>query len=454
MAWRRLVLVPVVAATAAATALTGGPAGASTLAPTFSRGQLQTATVGSTGCGTNIAGEPSVHVSRGNLVVVGSEDGLGGGSEVWTATQHGGATAAACALTYRGQPNANNGVGAAGGDIDTAFASAPQPDGRYRIWVASLNLASVNVATSTDKGKTWSDVPVVAGVPVDDREWIAAYGADTALLSYHDIATDNIDVLRSDDGGSTFTQTGTAIPPTDYKAINNELGNLVIDHRHPTATGFWAYQSFVAPSTSTGSAYNEGFVSVSSDGGHTWTVRPVGCSTSWGGGDLDHNFPNVSVAPNGTLWFAASNDKHVYVARSTDHGRTWTCSGAVSTAAQAIFPWLVAASGGVDLVYYGRVGSGDTATWYVYFQQALGSTVGVGGFGAPHQVVAVHRGAVCEEGIDCTDGRQLYDDFGVDTDQQGWAHIAFSHDAPALGGSGTYTGYAVQTAGNQVGYPN
>ena len=31
---------------------------------------------------------------------------------------------------------------------------------------------------------------------------------------------------------------------------------------------------------------------------------------------------------------------------------------------------------------------------------------------------------------------------------------SFSHDAPALGGSGTYTGYAVQTAGNQVGYPN
>ena len=27
-------------------------------------------------------------------------------------------------------------------------------------------------------------------------------------------------------------------------------------------------------------------------------------------------------------------------------------------------------------------------------------------------------------------------------------------DAPDLGGSGTYTGYAVQTGGTPVGYPN
>jgi hypothetical protein len=66
----------------------------------------------------------------------------------------------------------------------------------------------------------------------------------------------------------------------------------------------------------------------------------------------------------------------------------------------------------------------------------------------------VHKGAVCEGGVNCTDGRQLFDDFGVDTDQQGWAHIMYSHDAPALGGSGTFTGYAVQRSGGRVGAPN
>jgi hypothetical protein len=48
----------------------------------------------------------------------------------------------------------------------------------------------------------------------------------------------------------------------------------------------------------------------------------------------------------------------------------------------------------------------------------------------------------------------LLDDFGVDTDSQGYAHIAYSHDAPNLGGGSSYTGYAVQTSGSTVGAPN
>jgi hypothetical protein len=68
--------------------------------------------------------------------------------------------------------------------------------------------------------------------------------------------------------------------------------------------------------------------------------------------------------------------------------------------------------------------------------------------------MAVHSGAVCEGGAGCTSGRNLFDDFGVDTDSSGWAHIAFSQDSPSLGGSGTSTGYAVQTGGTPVGAPN
>ena len=66
----------------------------------------------------------------------------------------------------------------------------------------------------------------------------------------------------------------------------------------------------------------------------------------------------------------------------------------------------------------------------------------------------VHTGAVCEGGINCTTGRQLFDDFGVDTDSSGYAHIAYSHDSPDLGGAGTYTGSAVQASGTTVGQPN
>src|SRR5437763_14856242 len=106
------------------------------------------------------------------------------------------------------------------------------------------------------------------------------------------------------------------------------MGNVVIDHvnRSPVAGGFWAYHAYVAPHDANTSAFNEAFVAVSSDGGTTWVDRPIPCTTAFGANGLDHNFPNISVAPNGRLWYAVSNDKHVYTATSGDHGATWACS--------------------------------------------------------------------------------------------------------------------------------
>jgi hypothetical protein len=346
-----------------------------------------------------------------------------------------------------------SGAGASGGDIDLAIASAPNEAGNYNLYVSSLNLASVNAATSMDNGASFSQTPVQAGLPVDDREWIAAFGSQTSLLSYHDVATNNIDILRSDNGGALYTQIARAIPLGDYKETSNELGNLVIDHRNlPDHTGgFYAYQSFVAPSKSGGSHNNEAFLAVSADGGHTWTDRSIPCSVAPASTSLDHNFPNVSVDPAGHVWYAWSNNRSIGTATSADHGQTWTCSGTVSTGSQAIFPWLAATSAGVDLVYYGAP-TRTRQTFYVNFVQNL--TGSPTGWGAPQRLLAVHKGAVCEEGVTCSTGRQLFDDFGVDTDSHGWAHIAYSHDSPALGGSGTYTGYAVQTGGAPVGQPN
>jgi hypothetical protein len=191
-------------------------------------------------------------------------------------------------------------------------------------------------------------------------------------------------------------------------------------------------------------------MAVSDDGGTTFTDHPITCSTS-ANRSLDHNFPNVSVAPNGDVWAAWSNDQSIRTAVSHDHGSTWTCSAAVTTTPRSIFPWLAATSHGVDLVYYASPTT-TNQTWYVYFAQNPTSTAT--GWAAPKQLMPVHTGAVCEGGVSCTGGRQLLDDFGVDTDTAGWAHIAYSHDAPDLGGSGSFTGYAVQKSGTVVGSPN
>jgi hypothetical protein len=452
---RALGILAAVALLGAAAA--AGPAGAETVG-NFAAGQPQGVVVGGSGCGTNAAGEPAIHVSRADNLFLGSENGLGNGSGVWRGLGAlGGAGASACSLEYRGQPNVLlAGIGLAGGDVDVALASAKNPAGAYNVYVASLNLASVNVARSLDNGATFSSTPLVLGIPLDDREWIAAFGAHTALLSYHDILTNDINVLRSDNDGALFTQVSQAIPLTDYRARNNQIGNLVIDHANlPPTGGFYAYQAFVAPSTAAGGVNNEAFLAVSPDGGHTWTDRAIPCSVSPQG--LDHNFPNVSVDPAGKVWYAWSDDQNVYTAVSADRGTTWTCSAPVSTnTAQAVFPWLAATAHGVDLVYYAApTAPGTDQTFYVYFAQNLYGTGGTPiGWRTPQRLVAVHRGSICEGGVVCTTGRQLFDDFGVDTDSLGYAHIAYSHDSPDLGGAGTYTGYAVQMHGIRVGRPN
>jgi len=433
----------------------GSPGGSASTVGNFSVGQLWAGGSGASGCGTNAAGEPAIHISRADNVFLGAEDGVPAGSEIWRGLGGlGGPGASGCGLESRGQPNVLlPGVGLAGGDIDIAVASAPNPTGNYNVYVASLNALSVNVSTSGDNGGTFSSVPVVLGVPVDDREWIAAFGAQTVLLSYHDILTNEIDVLRSDNGGGLFTQISQAIPLTDYRARNNQLGNIAIDHRNPPASGeFYAYQSFVAPSTATGMVNNE---AVSSDGGHSWSDQAIGCSVQANG--LDHQFPNVSVDTAGHVWYAWSDDHNVYTAESSDHGQTWSCSSPVSTnTTQAIFPWLAATAHGVDLVYYASpTAAGTDQTFYVYFAQNLYNATGAPlGWRLPQRLVAVHHGAVCESGTTCTSGRQLLDDFGVDTDSLGYAHIAYSHDSPDLGGAGSYTGYAVQQHGIRVGRPN
>jgi hypothetical protein len=436
--------------------VTAAPAFAASTVGNFSFGQLQASTVGAGGCGTNTDGEPAIEVSRQNQLFLGSERGIGGGSDGWRLNLNGG-LGDGCSPLYSGQPNAVAGFGASGGDIDVDFGNSPAATGNDPLYVASLNLGTVYVAHSTDNGKTFTSVPAATGgIPVDDREWIAAYGATTSLLTYHDIGTGNIDVLRSDNGGLTYQQTSTAIPATDYRAMANELGNIAIDRINTagaTLGQFWAYQSYVAPSSSSGSSFNEAFLAVSNNGGSSWTQRPIPCSTAGSGTDLDHNFPNVAVDPAGTIWYAWSDDHTISVAHSSDHGQTWTCETA-SNQPQSIFPWLAPGTNGVDLVYYGTPTapcsgkSCPSPTWSVEFAQR------VNGAWSNQQLMPVHSGTVCEGGINCTSGRNLFDDFGVDIDQQGLAHIAYSQDSPSLGGSGTSTGYAVQTGGTTIGTNN
>src|SRR6266705_2504536 len=129
--------------------------------------------------------------------------GLCGGTFAWKSTDNGNH------FTTLPLPDSVStgsvGFSPAGGDTDIAVAPALNTNGQYNIYVASLAttppLANVYVRPSHDGGASFTLNPTGATIPVDDREWIAADGANKVCVSYHAYATtNNLFVTCSYDG--------------------------------------------------------------------------------------------------------------------------------------------------------------------------------------------------------------------------------------------------------------
>jgi hypothetical protein len=391
---------------------------------------------GSAAC-TNPAAEPAIRAAADGLFYATSENGLGAGTEAFRSSdggQH---------FTALTSPNANSataatGVAVGGGDTDLAVAPVRNAAGQFNVYAASLTLANVDVSTSTDGGRTWAFNPIGATIPGDDREWIAADGAGKVCISYHDVATDNVDVNCSMDAGATFTQLGEAIDTNHAFLIHdNMIGNLAID-----AGSHVVYQTF-SGIASAGEAVNGGnhvvYMAVSKDGGRTFVDHPVFVNPD-AAVNYGHQFVNVSVDRAGNVYSVFSDDHNLFFSFSSDQGTTWSAPVQVNQApsSTAIMPWSVAGDAGrLDVVWYGSsffdgVTVPDnypaTATWQVYFAQNLTATKG----GAFTQVAASpvnHLGGVCESGATCTGNRDLFDDFGVAASPTtGMASIVYSDD--------------------------
>ncbi len=315
---------------------------------------------------------------------------------------------------------------------------------------------------------------------MDDREWIAADGASKVCISYHDIATFNIDVNCSYDAGATFTQLGDAIDQAHAYAIDyNEIGNLAID---PNSHVIYQTFSAIAQSDQTAAltcttvcpGYHVVYMGVSTDGGKTFTDHVVydnpDTSVSYG-----HQFVNVSVDSAGNVYSVYSDNHNVYYSFSTDQGQTWSGPYQVnaSPSATAIEPWSVAgANGKIDVVWYGTsyydgVNPPDSypssAAWNVYFAQNLKATQPGSKFSQTQASPINHYGGVCESGVSCTGNRDLYDDFGVAASPlTGLASIIYSDDqydpaqptgctqSQSNSASCDHTNIATQTAGKGI----
>src|SRR2546429_8893547 len=256
---------------------------------------------------TNYAAEPAIRANPAGNFYASSEHGLGGVTDAWRSSDGGQHYVTLVSPNAVSQSN-NTGFAPGGGDTDLAVAPVKNSAGNYNVYVASLNLANVDVSTSTDQGNTWTLNPTSATIPVDDREWIAADQSSKVCISYHDIATFNIDVNCSFDAGTTFTQLGEAFDTNHTWLIDdNEIGNLAID---PNSHAIYQVFSGIANAAEAAlpTSFHAVWIGVSRDGGQSFTDHAVyvnpNTSVSYG-----HQLVNVSIDRAGTVYVVYSDDR-------------------------------------------------------------------------------------------------------------------------------------------------
>jgi hypothetical protein len=276
-----------------------------------------------------------------------------------------------------------------------------------------------------------------------DRPWITSDGS-RVWISYHDSGNSTlIHIQRSDDDGLTFHRVGDPIVgqgrATGDATFNNDQGPIVADSfTHNIYDIYAAGEPSIQKGTTAN--FNNIFVSRSTDGGVTWTAAlvfhgPLNVA-------LNNVFPALAVDPtNGKLYVSWSDAHRVFFSTSSDQGLHWTPAVAVniSPATTALFPWVAAYNGTVDVVYYGTTAASkdDTsAVWNTYMAQTTD-----GGLNFVQSKVSNtpnHVGVVCTEGIACVPGtRNLLDLFEVAIDpQNGKAAVIYTDDTITKDSSG------------------
>jgi len=286
--------------------------------------------------------------------------------------------------------------------------------------------AQIGVSAITCPSPSGGNLPVssctrqIIDTTESDRPWITSDGPHV-YISYHDSGRSSlIHVQRSDDDGFTWKRVGDPIVAqgglSADATFNNVQGNLAADPQSHNVYDIYAagMTGFLKARTFTP---NHIIVSRSTDMGKTWTANVA--FTAPAGTSLGNIFPALAVDPtNGNLYAVWSDGHTVGLSSSSDQGEHWSPAITVSSAPAktAIFPWVAAYNGIVDVVYYGTTAASDndpSADWHVYFAQLAG-----GGF-TQTQVNAApnHHGVICTNGTACGSGtRNLLDLFQIAID--------------------------------------
>ena len=400
--------------------------------------------------------EPEIKVDLFGNIYLTAIHGTPGGVDFWKSTDKG------TSFVYLGEPDGAQdkcGVvgtpvcfGAAGGGDDSIDVS----NGGY-LYVSSLfgngvagPATSITMSTSMDggtggvaAGQAWQVNPVANGVPVNDRQWIAAYGPQTVYMTFDQAggpSNTGIWFTKSTDAGKTFSAPAMIAASGTLSRENN----VAVDQ----------YNGNIYTSFTVGGSPNQLNLLKSTDSGTTWTT--ITAYTGPVGSSVENAFPIVAVDRGGNVHivFTRSDgttvrtNAHVFLISSTDQGATWLPAVQVDSGANTqstVMPWVVAGSPGVvDITWYGSSSASPDAApfdWHLFFAQTTNALAASPTFtqvtATPEQV---HNAAICSRGSGCGTGtRTLAEYYAMTIDPDGNANISFVNGMPSQPGGVTCT---------------
>jgi hypothetical protein len=481
-------IVLAMATTPAALALGVTPAIAATTVSSTSDFAPAVPLYDAAGASTN-GSEPSIHIDSKDNVYVSAPAGVPtGGCPFWSVHPDS-LNTAGLPYDYRGTMDTDQGsVG--GGDCD--ISSLPTAGQYDDVSVTSLSLANLTSNVTTDGGATWKTAANSASQQIFavDRQW---QSSDAELgrhyQSVHDLATSNIQVSVSTDGGYQYVQNTPAIAPTtNRKALTtgvvsigavsggNHFGPMVVD-----PSTHHLFIPFLAPVDGENVFTEHALFIAEGD-----PCAPVACTAGQPAGPitwtthlafnappsvgLNNDFPTLTIDRDGTLYAGFTGDvgrpaspngsydtSRIFVLHATQphSAAAWSTPQAVDpgTGNANVFPWLVAGtSGNVGIAWYASTlapagtpcpGAGAATNnpvsdnclnlWHVGYAQSSDASSADPSWNVSDLSGLVHRGPICNQGLSCAAGtRTLLDFFDVAVDSTGRPNVVYVSDTRSL----------------------